>query len=231
MAKVNRKGRSVGGPSFIQLHHFLMDTPAWRSLSPAERVLYLEIARLYNGSNNGWLALSTRDAAERCSINRGTAGKAFLALQERGFIECVTVGGFSRKTRHASEWRLTMWPCDVTRAAGSKAFNAWRPLAPETGHSNADHGPVLGPRRAPEISHSGTGSGVSGRFRGPVTDEKAPLSGRFEGPHIHLSHRPPATDDGHSPHRAVDPEGQSGGGPEAVPGASRPQDKGGEILS
>jgi hypothetical protein len=38
---------------------------------------------------------------------RGTAARAFTELQERGFIECMTKGAFSRQALHATEWRLT----------------------------------------------------------------------------------------------------------------------------
>ena len=47
--------------------------------------------------NNGRLGLSIRRASERCNIARGTAQRAFAELQERGFIDCMTKGAFSRK--------------------------------------------------------------------------------------------------------------------------------------
>src|SRR5260370_19522097 len=52
-------------------------------------------------------------ASEGSNIARGTVSRAFIKLQERGFIECMTKGGFNRKTPHASEWRLAWWSCDV----------------------------------------------------------------------------------------------------------------------
>lgn len=52
-----------------------------------------------------------------------TAQLAFDDLQQRGFIECVTKGAFSRKAQHATEWRLTFKPpCNVTGELPSKAF-------------------------------------------------------------------------------------------------------------
>ena len=66
--------------------------------------MLLEIARGHEGTNNGRLGLSIRRASERCNIARGTAARALVELQERGFIECMTKGGFNRKTPHASEW-------------------------------------------------------------------------------------------------------------------------------
>jgi hypothetical protein len=37
----------------------------------------------------------------------------------------VTKGAFSRKSPHASEWRLTFNSCDVTGELASKAFMRW----------------------------------------------------------------------------------------------------------
>ena len=47
------------------------------------------------------------------------------AGEERGFIELVSRGAFSRKSPHASEWRLTFNTCDVTGELPSKAFMRW----------------------------------------------------------------------------------------------------------
>ena len=103
----------------------MLRTAAWCALTAAARAVYLELAARYNGRNNGALALSARDAARRCNINKDTACRAFHELAEHGFIECVTPGGFSRKVRHATEWRLTQYRCDVTGTLPSKAFAKW----------------------------------------------------------------------------------------------------------
>jgi DNA-binding IclR family transcriptional regulator len=44
--------------------------------------------------NNGRLGLSVRRASERCNIARGTAQRAPIELQERGFIDRMTKGAF-----------------------------------------------------------------------------------------------------------------------------------------
>lgn len=123
----NQRGRSKGGERHIRLTHFMTGTDAWLSLKPAERAVYLDVARIYNGTNNGTLARSCRDTAKACNINKDTAARAYKALVERGFLDCMTPGGFSLKTRHATEWRLTEWPCDKTRVLPSKAYQHWRP--------------------------------------------------------------------------------------------------------
>lgn len=125
----NKKGRSKSVGGFVMLTWFMLESPAWRALTPAARATYIELAKLYNGRNNGWLALSVRDAAERCRINKDTAGRALASLQHVGFIECVTPGGFSRKVRHATEWRLTAERCDKSGALPAKTFMRWAPSA------------------------------------------------------------------------------------------------------
>lgn len=81
--------------------------------------------RSYNGGNNGQIGLSIRRASERFNIARGTAQRALTELQERGFIELVTKGAFSRKPPYSSEWRLTFNTCDETGELASKAFMRW----------------------------------------------------------------------------------------------------------
>jgi DNA-binding transcriptional MocR family regulator len=129
-SKTNKKGRTKGQHSFfVALELFLMATPAWRALSMAARVAYVEIAALYDQSNNGRLALSARQLAGRMPISRATATRAFQELTEKGFITATKPSGFNMKTgeRKATEWRLTRYRCDVTGDLPTKAFMAWQP--------------------------------------------------------------------------------------------------------
>lgn len=124
MAKRRRLNKRLDAPH-VRLYRWLLDSPAYLSLSCPARAVLVEIARAYDGMNNGRIGLSVRRAAERCNIARGTASRAFVELQERGFIVCVTQGAFSRKMPHATEWQLTFWGCDVTGALASKTFMSW----------------------------------------------------------------------------------------------------------
>lgn len=123
----NQTGRSKRAPPFVMITHVVYDSLAFRSLSPAAVSVYLELRRRYNGHNNGSIALSVRDAAERCHINKDTAGKALAILQNRNLIECVTQGGFTRKIRHAAEWRLLCETCNETGARPSVTYRSWKP--------------------------------------------------------------------------------------------------------
>lgn len=127
MAGQDRRGRSKGTGRFAQLHDWMMSSAAWRSLSPQARCVYVEVLRLYNGANNGFLALGVRTAAERANVNKDTAAKCFAVLIERGFIEPAQLGQFNRNARRATEWRLTQHRCDRTHQLPSKAFARWTP--------------------------------------------------------------------------------------------------------
>lgn len=123
----NRTGRNRYDAAHVRLHLYMLNSPAYLSLSTQARAALIEIARRYNGSNNGFIGASVRSLAERCRIAPGTACKALGELQASGFIECVTPGGFTRKTRHASEWRLTWVSCNLTNALPQKPFMRWQP--------------------------------------------------------------------------------------------------------
>ena len=143
-----RRTRS-GGERHTRLTYFLTGTAAWLSLTPAERAVYLEVARVYDGRNNGFLGLSVRRAGERCNINKDTAARALQTLVERGFLELATPGGFSLKLRHAAEYRLTEYACDKTHAAATKAYQRWRPSPPEERRTRS-------PSKGQEVRFGGT---------------------------------------------------------------------------
>ncbi len=131
MTKHNRRGRSKGGGRFVQLYHSTMQTAAWRALRPAAVVVYLDLRSLYDGRNNGSLLLSCRQAADRTGIDKDTAARALAQLTALGFVEVAEPGGFVRKVRHATTWRLTDLRCDRTGAAPTNGFQRWRPESPE----------------------------------------------------------------------------------------------------
>ena len=96
---------------YVRLDHALMDTAAYRSLSPNARALLLELIRRHNGSNNGALWLSIRDAAALIGVtDLKAATAAFDELQGVGFIVMTADAHFAVKasdTSRARCWRLT----------------------------------------------------------------------------------------------------------------------------
>jgi hypothetical protein len=126
-AKQRRRSR---GPNFIQLYRYVLDSPAYVSLSANARSALIEINRGYNGANNGDIVLSVRSIAERMGCTKKTAGITLQELVEKGFIEERVKGAYSVKFRHATKWRLTDRRCDVTGAEQSKAFLKWQNPGP-----------------------------------------------------------------------------------------------------
>jgi Fic family protein len=126
MSRSRKKGGKGTAGRFVMLTYHMMETEAWRALSAQERAVYLQLYKRFNGSNNGYLALSVRDAAAECNISKDTANKCFAELQAHGFIELVKQGAFAVKDRQASEWRLTHERCDRTGALPSRAFQKWK---------------------------------------------------------------------------------------------------------
>lgn len=183
----NKKGRSKTAGHFVMLTAFMLNSAAWRALKPAERAVYVELRRRYYGQNNGSIALSVRDAAERCNINKDTARKALSRLQELGFIECATPGGFSLKLRHATEWRLLDERCDKTGALPTKAFMRWRPVASESKARSEDV-----PNTVPSNRTDGTQSGPQAAASVPPNRTQEARHRRWSVPplrtHIHSSH-------------------------------------------
>ena len=135
MSKPNRTGRGGKTPRHVRLYHYMTDSAAWHDLSAVARAIYCEIAKRYagDGSNNGRIPYSIRQAAGELRISPATASRGLRELQTHGFITPVTKGAFSLKKRHATEWRLTEFPCDLTHALASKDFMRWRPR-------NLEHG-------------------------------------------------------------------------------------------
>ena len=119
-----KKKRTTKAERYVRLTHGMMETKAWQALDSSARAIYVELAMLYRGNNNGRIGLSVRQAAEAIQASRATAARALVHLQERGFIVATTRGRFKFK-RHATEWRLTEFKCDLTGQPASRDFEAW----------------------------------------------------------------------------------------------------------
>ncbi len=108
--KPNQTGRNEYLP-YVKLEHRVMDSEAYRSLSPNARSLLFELIRRHKGKNNGALWLSVRDGAALMGVvDLTAASNAFDELQEMGFIVCTADAHFEVKaadTSRARCWRLT----------------------------------------------------------------------------------------------------------------------------
>jgi hypothetical protein len=119
----HRKGRSKAG-RFVKIEHYLLNCAAYRSLDTVARCLYLELKQRYTGFNNGQIALGVRTAADALGVSKNTAQRAFVALEDRGFIRVATPSSFDQK-RLSREWLLTELPDDRDGTKPSKDFMRW----------------------------------------------------------------------------------------------------------
>jgi DNA-binding transcriptional MocR family regulator len=137
MSNKHRKDKSKSPPRYVMINHWVMDTAAWKDISANARAIYLEILKRYNGSNNGRIGYSVRQAAIELKISRTTASRAIKELVSHGFIVAEQKGSFNykmdangKRKRLASEWRLTVYGSDVasdmySQLHGSKEFTRW----------------------------------------------------------------------------------------------------------
>ncbi len=128
MAKHNNTGRSKGETKHARLHEYMARTPAWRDLSGNAAKAWMEINLIYNGANNGKLAVSARLLGERIGLSHTAAARAIRELENAGFLRCVKPSSFSQK-KLAAEYRLTHVRCDVTGAPASKEYLRWGKMA------------------------------------------------------------------------------------------------------
>lgn len=124
MAKKQKmRGRGLSrGDRFVRLDFYLLKSPAWLTLSPPAKALYVEVCTRYNGINNGTISYSVREAGA-IGLSRSAAARAFDELQERGFLSVARDASFNLKTREARLWRLTAFPAFGNDA--TKDFMRW----------------------------------------------------------------------------------------------------------
>jgi DNA-binding transcriptional MocR family regulator len=87
---VKRKRKSSG--PFVMLPLRILNAPAWRVMSPAARLLWIELRRKLanHGTNNGKIYLSDRDAAKAIGVNKNTVVRAYAELEDYGFLRKTT---------------------------------------------------------------------------------------------------------------------------------------------
>ncbi len=147
----DRKGRSKRTAPFIMLLHWMLNSPAWRSLSLPARCLLLEVWQRYNGQNNGEIAFSVREAARALGVGKNTPTKLFRELEDKGFLKARQRGSFHWKGGEATTWELTMEPCGEKPA--TKEFMSWRPTGEKqkpVPHTGTNGPPPEGPRPSNE---------------------------------------------------------------------------------
>jgi hypothetical protein len=104
-----------------------MELPAWRTLTPDARALLIELRALYRPSEANVVFLSIREAVARLGMCQKRVQTAFGVLLDRGWIVLDTPGGFSRKNRVATTYRLTNEASASPGAVPTKEYTRWPP--------------------------------------------------------------------------------------------------------
>lgn len=122
------KGRREGG-RFSLIPHAIQDSPNWRACSGTAIKMLCDLARQYNGNNNGDLCSAI---LERRGWRHGTALEACRELRHYGFIELTRQGGMNYG---ASLYALTWHAIDhcggkLDCAATSVASGLWKEPKP-----------------------------------------------------------------------------------------------------
>jgi len=110
-SRVNAKGRSTAPlDRFIMIRRSLLHSPQFSALSCASRTLLFELQAMFNGTNNGTIFLSVRDATARLGLaDFKAAQSAFAELRQVGWITETVAGCFAVKAGEVSRaraWRL-----------------------------------------------------------------------------------------------------------------------------
>ena len=132
---------------FTQLIRSMMETPAWRGLSPTAQALYPWIRLEWRGpksNNNGSISLSTRQAADRMGVGINTAARAFHDLQAKGFLV------LTRAARLGIQGQATAPEYELTEIAlphaqintGRRLYLQWQPTAEFPVHKSPANNPT-----------------------------------------------------------------------------------------
>lgn len=131
---MSRRTRGTKSPPFVQLPIWVLQSPAWKHLTPNARCIYVAVKERYNGKNNGEISFSAREAGEALNLSHHTGNRALAELIEHGFLEVTEESNFNRKAKLARCYMLTELPDDrpgMSRIA-LKTFMRWQPKIQNT---------------------------------------------------------------------------------------------------
>jgi hypothetical protein len=126
MVKHNQTGRSNKKLSgrFVAVPYSVIDSPGYRATASNSKAVFIEIIRLFNGSNNGLIAVSSRMVGALLGISHSSVARALRELVNCGLIRLCKSSSFSQK-RMAAEYRLTHLPCNKTRSPATKEYQTY----------------------------------------------------------------------------------------------------------
>lgn len=103
-SRLKVKGRREGG-SFVLLPHAVMDSSNWRRCSATAIKLLCDLARQYNGRNNGDLTAALSTLRARGWSSPETLTNAYRELLHYGLILLTRQGGLHACSLYALTWQ------------------------------------------------------------------------------------------------------------------------------
>ena len=146
MGKKGYKEQKRGNARYIMITHALSNSDAWKACKSVARDVYCGLLIRYNGSNNGYIAYSCRDAADYANIGKNTAAQAFKKLEEVGLIKCITASNFDCRKKLAREWAVTYWSVD-----GQLPTNEWKTYKLKASPKKKRYGPLTSTKSLKDI--------------------------------------------------------------------------------
>jgi hypothetical protein len=107
MSEVKDKSKKLR-TTFAAIYTDVLESPAWREMTPVMRNAHLEMKAIYNRNTEGPVFMSERKLAKLINVARETASIALAGLEHYGFIRKVR-GGYlgADGCGLATEWRMT----------------------------------------------------------------------------------------------------------------------------
>jgi DNA-binding MarR family transcriptional regulator len=97
--------------------------PAWRSLTPAARVILLTLLALYRPASNPSVRLSIREIAKLTAISRSVVAVSLRDLEDRGWLRTIARGTTGKAS--VVERAFTLMRDPVTHEPPSRDFEAF----------------------------------------------------------------------------------------------------------
>ena len=95
-----RKHPKKTGGTFLMLPHYVLRHKLFGTLAGNSVKLFIELAKEYNGSNNGDLSATFSTLKQRGFKSKGTLDRALKELMDKGFIQ---------KTRQGSKNKCSLY--------------------------------------------------------------------------------------------------------------------------
>lgn len=102
-SRLNHKARREGG-TFYAIPHAVMDSANWRRCSAPSIKLLMDLARQYNGKNNGDLCATMSLLRERGWSSSDTVTVALRELRHFGFLTLTRQGGMPQASLFGLTW-------------------------------------------------------------------------------------------------------------------------------